>query len=180
MNEKANLILHPVRMRIMQSLIGGKNLTVQEIAEYLSDVPQASLYRHLNKLVKGGVIESVAQNQIRGAVEKVYALTNNSGITPQEFAESSKEEKLGVFLQFVGGLINNFGSYIEQEKIDLVKDGVSFRQIDLHLNDEEFGEFAQSLSAVFQKFIKHSPREDRKKRTIGTIIIPEAEKGEKK
>lgn len=180
MNAKANLILHPVRMSIIQVLVGSKKLTVQEIGKFLPNVPQATLYRHLNKLVEGGVIESVAQNQVRGAVEKVYALSSNSSITPQEFMESSKEEKLGVFIQFVSGLINSFGSYVEQEHIDLVKDGVSFRQIDLHMSDQEFTEFVQGLGALYQKYVQNTPDQNRKKRTIATIIIPEAGKGEER
>lgn len=178
MNEKANLILHPVRMSIIQVLVGGRKLTVQEMGKYLTNVPQATLYRHLNKLVDGGIIESVEQNQVRGAVEKVYALSSNSAITTKEFMESSKEEKLGVFIQFVNGLINSFGSYLEQENIDLVKDGMSFRQVDLHLSDQEFVEFVQSLRAVYQKYMQNTPEKDRKKRTVATIMIPEAGKGE--
>src|SRR3954452_7720733 len=155
MNEKANLILHPVRMRIMKALVGNRKLTVQEIGQYLADVPQATLYRHLNKLVQGGIIETVAQHQVRGTVEKVYALSSNSGITPQEFMESSSEEKLEVFIQFVNGLINDFGNYVEQENIDLIKDGVSFRQVDLYLDDQEFMEFAKGLGSVFQQYIQN-------------------------
>jgi DNA-binding transcriptional ArsR family regulator len=177
MNEKANLILHPVRLQIIKALVGDKKLTVQEIGQYLSDVPQATLYRHLNKLVQGGIIESVAQNQVRGTVEKVYALASNGGITPQEFMESSSEEKLGVFIQFVSGLINDFGNYVEQKNIDPIKDGLSFRQVDLHLNDQEFMEFAKGLGAVFQKYIQNTPGKGRKKRTIATIMIPDAGKG---
>jgi DNA-binding transcriptional ArsR family regulator len=177
MNEKANLILHPVRMRIMKVLVGNRKLTVQEIGQYLSDVPQATLYRHLNKLVKGGIIECVAHNQVRGTVEKVYALSSNSGITPQEFMESSSEEKLEVFIQFVNGLINDFGNYVEQENIDLLKDGLSFRQVDLHLNDQEFMDFTNGLRTIFQQYIQNTPGGGRKKRTIATIMIPDAGKG---
>ena len=177
MNAKANLILHPVRMQIVQSLIGGRRLTVQEMGQRLSAVPQATLYRHLNKLVQGGVIEVVEQHQVRGAVEKVYALSSGAVISPKEFTESSSEEKMEVFIQFVSGLINNFGSYISQEKVDFVKDGVTFRQAELHMNDEEFQEFAQGIAAVFQKFIQNDPRDDRKKRTVATIIIPDVEEG---
>ncbi|MFP3123912.1 helix-turn-helix domain-containing protein [Ectobacillus funiculus] len=177
MNEKANLILHPVRMQIVQTLIGGRRLTVQEMGQRLSAVPQATLYRHLNKLVQGGVIEAVEQHQVRGAVEKVYALSSGGVISPQEFMESSNEEKMEVFIQFVSGLINNFGSYVNQEKADFVKDGATFRQAELHMNDDEFQEFTQGIAAVFQKFIQNDPRDDRKKRTIATIIIPDAGKG---
>lgn len=175
---KADLILHPVRMQIVQTLAGGQHFTVHDIALRLPDVPQATLYRHLNKLVNGGVIETVAQNQVRGAIEKVYALASDGMISAQEFAESSKEEKMGVFIQFVSGVINSFGEYLNQDIVDFVKDGVTFRQAEMHMNDEEFQEFAQGLAKVFSKVMNNEPREDRKKRKITTIIIPEVKKGE--
>ena len=76
MEFKINTILHPVRMRIMQSLLGGKELTAQEISKRVSDVPQASLYRHLNRLLEAEVLEVVEENKVRGTMEKVYALSN--------------------------------------------------------------------------------------------------------
>ena len=76
MEFKINTILHPVRMRIMQSLLGGKELTAQEISNRVSDVPQASLYRHLNSLLEAEVLEVVEENKVRGTMEKVYALSN--------------------------------------------------------------------------------------------------------
>jgi DNA-binding transcriptional ArsR family regulator len=176
MKAKADLILHPVRMQIVLALVGGRNLTVQNIAQRLPDVPQATLYRQLNKLVQGGVIETVAQNQVRGATEKVYALAYGGGISLHEFSESSNEEKMGVFIQFVSGLINSFGEYLNHDNPDFINDGVSLRQAELHMNDDEFLEFAQDLSTVFQKFIDKDPREDRKKRKVTTIIIPEAKR----
>jgi DNA-binding transcriptional ArsR family regulator len=176
MKSKADLILHPVRMQIIQTLAGGHHFTVHDIAQCLPDVPQATLYRHLNKLVQGGVIDTVAQNQVRGAIEKVYALASDGLISPQEFSESSKDEKMGVFIQFVSGLINSFGEYVDQEKAVLVKDGLTFRQAELHMNDEEFQEFAHGLADVFKKVINNNPSVDRKKRKVTTIIIPEAKK----
>jgi hypothetical protein len=83
---------------------------------------------------------------------------------------------MGVFIQFVSGLINSFGGYLNQDSVDLVKDGVTFRQAELHMNDDEFREFAQGLASVFQKVINNDPRGDRKKRKVTTIIIPEAGK----
>jgi DNA-binding transcriptional ArsR family regulator len=176
MKSKADLILHPVRMQIVQTLAGGQHFTVQDLAERLPDVPQATLYRHLNKLVQGGVIEVVAQNQVRGAIEKVYALASGGMISPQEFAESSKEKQMGVFIQFVSGVINSFGDYLNQDTVDFVKDRVTFQQAEVHMNDEEFQEFAQGLAEVFKKVMSNEPRADRKKRKITTIIVPEVKK----
>lgn len=75
---KIKLILHPVRMKIIQSLINGKKFTVNQIAERVKDVPQATLYRQLNTLLEADLIEVVQENQVRGTIEKVYALKEQS------------------------------------------------------------------------------------------------------
>ncbi|MCP8969863.1 helix-turn-helix domain-containing protein [Ectobacillus ponti] len=181
MKAKADLILHPVRMQIVQTLVGGRKLTVQEMLQRLPDVAQATLYRHLNKLVEGSVVEVAAQHQVRGTVEKVYALSQSGAhVSGEEFLRSSKEEQMGVFMQFMSNLMNSFGGYLEQEDRDFIRDGVSFRQADLYMSDEEFLEFAKELGAAFQKVMAHEPAEHRRKRTIATIMIPEVKKGEAK
>ena len=71
---KPDLILHPIRMRIILALAQGRSLTAQELGAALPDVAQATLYRHLNRLLKGGVLAVVDERQVRGAVERIYAL----------------------------------------------------------------------------------------------------------
>ena len=50
----AELALHPVRIRILRAVAGARR-TTRELVALLPDVPQATLYRQLATLVKGGV-----------------------------------------------------------------------------------------------------------------------------
>ena len=55
MNERiSELVLHPLRMGIIMA-IAGRQMTTQQLAAVLGDVPQATLYRHINRLSEGGV-----------------------------------------------------------------------------------------------------------------------------
>ena len=54
----ADLLLHPIRLRILVGLLG-RPMTAQQLGEVLEDVPQATLYRQLNKLAQAGVLEVV-------------------------------------------------------------------------------------------------------------------------
>jgi DNA-binding transcriptional ArsR family regulator len=181
LDEKAKLIIHPVRMRIVQTFIGGQKLTVQEIQEKLKDVPQATLYRNLNKLVKGGVLEVAATNQVRGTIEKVYELVGGeAGLSAEEFQNSSREEQMGVFMRFVGNLIDQFGRYLDQDEIDLVKDGVTMRQVELYLDDKEYLELMKSVAKLYQEAMKHKPEGERRRRFVTTIVVPEVLIGKEK
>ena len=67
--KKADLIIHPVRLRIMQALTN-QTLTTQEITDELGDVPKSSVYRHLKMLLDGGLIAVAETNLVKGIGEK--------------------------------------------------------------------------------------------------------------
>lgn len=176
-NSKAKLILHPVRMKIIQALLGGQKLTVQQMLDIVKDVPQATFYRHLNKLVDAEVITVVEEHQVRGTIEKVYAVNlQKANVTADDLKETSNEEHLNYFLTFLMNLLGDFEQYLQGDNIDLMKDGVSYRQTKLHLNDEEFVQFITEIRSVYERAAQKTPSLERRTRTVATIIIPEKEK----
>ena len=168
-----NTILHPVRMRIMQSLLGGKELTAQEISKRVSDVPQASLYRHLNRLLEAEVLEVVEENKVRGTMEKVYALSNQlETMTAKEVKEASPQEHFGFFFGFLTNLLGDYEEYLQKENIDLEQDGVSYRQVSVYLSDGELKNLLTEIRAIVAKVIENEPTTERRLRSITTIVIP--------
>lgn len=173
---KADLILHPVRMRIIQTLVGGKRLAAQEMIEYLPDVPQASLYRHLKKLVDADLLEIVEENRIRGTVEKVYALPDQvKGFTEEDLLHLSRGEHMNLFMKFFANVLADYERYLAQDTINLKKDGVGYRQIRFFANEEELMEFGQSMAKAVGKLLENKPAPDRKQRILTTILMPGAE-----
>ena len=74
----AKIVMNPVRMRIAQYLLLHEHGTTVQIGEELSDVPKASLYRHMRILEDAGLIQVVQENKKRGTVEKVYKLNQEN------------------------------------------------------------------------------------------------------
>jgi DNA-binding transcriptional ArsR family regulator len=176
LDSKAKLILHPVRMKIVQTLIGERELSVQQIAGKLKDVPQATLYRHLNKLLAAEVIKVVKENHIRGTIEKIYALSENQIGVKEGIEKSSRDEHLNLFITFMTHLLGQYENYLKQDQIDLFKDGVGFREAIVYLSDEEFHKFTLELSQVMKKVIENEPSNERTARHIANIFIPEPNK----
>lgn len=174
MDSKAKLILHPVRMKIVQTLIGGKELNVGQMAERLTNVPQATLYRHLNKLLDAGIIKVIKENQIRGTVEKIYALADHQVASKEEMENLSKDEQLHLFLTFMTYLLGQYEQYLNQDEFDLYRDGVLFREAIVYLSDEEYNEFLTGLTKLMKNIMGNEPSKDRSERHIATIVIPEA------
>ncbi|WP_394233300.1 helix-turn-helix domain-containing protein [Niallia oryzisoli] len=173
---KIDILLHPVRLRIIQKFLGGDVRTAKELAQLLPEIAQATLYRQLDTLVKANILIISDEKPIRGTIEKVYSLNPlEASITTKDVNNVSKEEHIQYFMLFTTHLLAQFESYLEQEKIDLERDGVAYRQTAFYLSDEEFQDFFIEMAKIFQKASANKPSPERKKRYISTIIIPEAD-----
>ncbi len=172
-NSKADLLLHPVRMRIVMTL-ADQQMTAQQIARALPDVAQATLYRHIKRLDKGGIIHTVEEHQVRGAVEKVYSLVPNQAfLKAEDIAGISKDDHMQLFTAFVSSLMSDFAGYLNRnEEIDFVSDGVGFRTVSLYFTDEELQTFATKMNEILRSMKADQPGEGRKRRHFSTIILP--------
>ncbi|XVQ06734.1 helix-turn-helix domain-containing protein [Spirillospora sp. CA-255316] len=168
----ADLALHPVRIRVLRAVGGGRRST-REIAGLLPDVPQATLYRHLAALAKGGLLEVVEERRVGGANERVYALPPGGAVLSGEaLATATAEDHGRYFTAFVSSLLAEFSRYLARERIDLAADGVGYQQSVLHLDDEEFADFARRFTELVQPLLGNEPREGRTPRLLATVLMP--------
>jgi DNA-binding transcriptional ArsR family regulator len=171
---KADIVLHPVRMRIVQTLINGKRLSAQQIGSKLSDIPQATLYRHLNKLLDANVLSVVEENPVRGTVEKIYSLSiETATISAEDISKWGPEEHKNYFMKFITTVIADFERYVNQQEFDMKKDGAGYRQVSFYASDEEYIEFMQTLQQGVMKLIENEDSPTRRKRTLSTIVTTE-------
>jgi hypothetical protein len=169
----ADLLLHPVRLRIVQAFLGERALTTSELRTELPDVPAGSLYRHVAKLVGGGVLGVVAERRVRGAVERTYVLrASRARIGPGEIASMSREEHRQAFLAYVAGLIADFDRYLARDEIDPLRDGAAYNLAAMWLDDAELAELARELAIVLQPRIANEPTEGRRRRILATVLLP--------
>lgn len=174
---KFETILHPVRFKILQQFLDGQKKTAKTLAKQLNDIPQATLYRQLDTLVKADLLTVAQENQVRGTVEKVYALNHaNAILKGKDIKNLTKEDHLQLFLLFTASLATDFESYLANDDFDFVKDGAGYRQVILHLSDEEFREFIKEMSQVVAKYSNNEPNPKRMKRKVSTIVIPDKER----
>ena len=98
---KLDLILHPQRLRIIQTLAGGA-LTTQEIADRLPGVPKSSIYRQLKALLDGRIVSVVETRPVKGVEERVYQLDVQTAVAPQDLADLTPDDHLRYFEQRQG------------------------------------------------------------------------------
>jgi hypothetical protein len=172
----ADLLLHPVRLRIVEAFLGDRALTTGDLAAELADVPAASLYRHVARLVNAGVLAVVAERRVRGALERTYVLRlTAAAIGLDEVAAMSADDHRQAFTAFVAGLLGDFDRYLARGDIDLLRDGVSYRLAGLWLDDAEYAELLRELTRVLQPRLVNAPQPGRKRRILGYVLLPGSE-----
>jgi Helix-turn-helix domain len=173
MASSADLLLHPVRLRIVQAFLGDRALTTSQLRAELSDVPPASLYRHVARLVDADVLQVVAERRVRGAVERTYVLRlAAASIRADELASMSAEDHRQAFMAFVAGLLADADRYLQRGSIDPLRDGASYRLAGLWLDDAEFAGMLADLTQVLQPRLANGPRKGRRRRILATVLLP--------
>lgn len=164
--EFIRVVMNPVRQRIVQYLILHGEGTAASIKEELSDIPTASLYRHIRVLYDAGCIEVVRECRKRGTVEKTYALVK------EPMGEYDRNGVEGLVQSALFSLMASFTAYFGRKGNDPVKDMLSLSSSTLLLTDEEFVEMTEKIGAVYNDYIYNKPEEGRRPRRLTFISSP--------
>lgn len=169
----ADLLLHPIRLRIVQAFLGDRAMTTSALIAELPDVPPASLYRHVARLVDAGVLAVVAERRVRGARERTYVLRlTAAGIGLDQLESMSADDHRQAFMAFVAGLLGEFDRYLDRGDIDFLRDGVSYSMSGLWLDDAELDELLRDIARVLQPRVTNPPAPGRKRRVLGAVFLP--------
>lgn len=173
MPSTTELLLHPVRLRVLQLLVGDQQLTTAQLAEQLPDVPTATLYRQVARLVEAGILVVVGERQVRGAVERTYGVDLRAvHVGAEDAAAMSAEEHRAAFTAFVAGLLAGFDRYLAGPGPDPAADRVGYRQTTLWLTDEELDELAAEVREAVARRQQHPPGQGRRRRSWTTVVLP--------
>jgi DNA-binding transcriptional ArsR family regulator len=168
-----DLLLHPVRLRILRTLLDGHPATTAQLRERLPDIPHATMYRHVAALVTAGVLEVLDEKRVRGTVERTYRLSwHRAEIDPADRATMTTDDHRRTFTAFIGGLLADFDQYLAREPADPTADGVTYQQAALWLTDTETAELQAELRAAVTARLGQDPGQNRTRRMISLVTMP--------
>lgn len=168
-----DLLLHPVRLRVLRTFLDGHPATTAQLRERLPDIPPATLYRHVAALANAGVLEVLDEKRIRGTVERTYRVSwNHAEIDPADRATMTTDDHRRTFTAFIGGLLADFDQYLAHEPTDPTADGVTYQQAALWLTDAEMAELQDEIRAAVSSRIGRDPDQDRTRRMISLVTMP--------
>lgn len=167
------LLLHPVRLRIIHALSGGRLRTAGELCDRMPDVPRTSVYRHLGLLTEGGMLEIGDERRVRGAMERSYRLRpDRPTISPNADSTMTLDDHRQGFAAAMAVLIAEFNAYLDRADADPVADSVGYRQGTLWLSPEELDTMLTGLRDIVAPLVANRPGPGRRPYLISPILFP--------
>lgn len=164
---------HPIKCKLLLELYSAGKATAKQLAEIYNDIPQATLYRYLKRMTDDGILKVVEENQVRGTIEKTYAVAIDLDSSGQDLiGENAGEAYMQMFMQYVFGFIKRFQEYCKNPDIDIIKDKTGFSLAPIYATDEELTSALEEYAKTVQLLYNNKSTPDRKTRTIGLIISP--------
>lgn len=167
---RTDLLLHPVRLRIVQVFLNDRRLTVADVAARLDDVPLPSLYRHISLLHQGKLLEVVGERQARGATERTYRLVQGAASLGSSEGQPLTNDQLRRGLQTaLVGLLADFDRFLAQRKAKRLG---GIRQAVLSLSPDEANAFAEQLGEFLAPWIDAPSTPDRQRYNLTLGFLP--------
>jgi DNA-binding transcriptional ArsR family regulator len=168
-----DLLLHPVRVRIVHAMSGGVTRTTSDLLARLPDVSKATVYRHVSLLAEAGVLEVVSEQRVHGAVERRYRLYRpRAVINPDAAAAMTLDEHRHGFAAAVAALMAEFNTYLHQPDADPTEDKVGYRQIPLWLSQDELAELISQIRTILVATMDNPPGPGRRLHLLSPILFP--------
>lgn len=166
-------ITNAVKCRLLLEIYSQGKVTAKHLSDTYNDIPPATLYRHLKKMLSDGILKVVEETPIRGTVEKTYALASNINDNMETMLEkNSGELYMQYFMQYIMGFAKQFHQYCKSPNINIKEDMTGFSLSPLYLSDEELTDLVTNISQIIGAVKNNAPKPNRKLRTIGVIISP--------
>ncbi|WP_309081534.1 helix-turn-helix domain-containing protein [Zhihengliuella sp.] len=161
------LVMHPVRLQILRSFLGGRELTTGELRARLPDVPPASLYRHVAALHDGGALAVARERPVRGGVERTYRLGPEAALLSEDGMRGLQPgQRRALFTAFLADVAARVDDRIEH----LDADEVSFGHVAFRATDEELRELSRRIQALIAEVDDRSAGTARPRRSLATVL----------
>jgi DNA-binding transcriptional ArsR family regulator len=170
---KEDLLLHPVRMRIILAVVG-REVTAQQLASELPDIPQATLYRNINTLAAAGILAVVEERRVRNTIEKTYALpAQDLRLTAADLENAQPEDYIRLFAQYLGLQLGYYVRYIQQGNVDFVRDNVIFHTFPAYLSEAESQRLGEAINTALLPYAQNEPSPERQRYILGIVSLPD-------
>ena len=169
---KADLILHPARAKIIQAL-AQKQLTIQELSDELPDLPKSSIYRHMRVLLKGSIVRVAGSRLVKGTPENLYEMAQPAHLNQEDLAAMTPADYQRYFAMFAATQLDEFAAYVHSApQVNFEQDFAGFSQAIFWAGPEELLKLMQDLQALILPLAQNPPGGERRPHKMAIITHP--------
>ena len=164
---------NPTLAKIILKIHECGQLTAKELLEKFPDISQPTLYRHLKAMLTDGTLKIVGETQVRGTVEKSYAVATNLEEDAKRIVTGNDGAGyMGLFNRYVLGIMAEFKDYCERDNIDILNDGSGFTVAPVYATLEELQTALMKVADIIQALFRNEQTAERKLHNICLITTP--------
>lgn len=172
------LLVHPVRLRIVHAMSGGQSLTTSQLCELIPDVSPSTVYRRVGQLAAGGILEVDGERRIRGAVERSYRLRRDRAVIDADTAaKATPDDHRRVFAVAMATLVAEFNAYLGREQADPAADAVGYRQHAVWLTPDERNQLISRMRDAITPVLENQATPERTRHLLSPILFPTGQPG---
>ncbi|MGW1050813.1 helix-turn-helix domain-containing protein [Streptomyces sp. NPDC002521] len=167
------LLAHPVRLRVVHALRSGRVLTTGQLCALIPDASKATVYRHVDLLAAGGILDVADERRVRGAVERRYRLRQErADIDAETVHARTSQHHERAFTAAMAALIAEFGAYLQRQGSDPVDDLVGYRQHAIWLSRDALVAPISAMQAAIAPLLADEPSQERTRYLLSPILFP--------
>ncbi|MGE6631599.1 transcriptional regulator [Bacillus sp. NPDC077027] len=171
-NLEFKIFKNQIRFKIALELIDKEEgLSIRQLNQLLEDVPQATLYRHMNSMFEDKLVKVVKTKKTRSGEEKFYAINAETyKIDEEEWNQAKYDDKVNFVTFYFMYILQSYQNY--HETINEKEDKSTFSISKFHLDESKFEDFQSELNDLFNKYYHESQNSNGREKTVSLVIIP--------
>ncbi|ORI20695.1 helix-turn-helix domain-containing protein [Rhodococcus sp. 1168] len=171
--ELVEVLRNPVRIRIINTVMDGREFTAASLLDWLPDVSRPTLYRQLTVLLDAGILVVHREERRRGAVQRTYRFKSGGAKMPRtEMAALTTDDHQSLFAAAMSVLASSFQHYLRTAGAEPYRDSVSYIQLPVWLTDDERTHLVAQLETVLKSAASNPSEDGRRKYLISPIFFP--------
>lgn len=168
MEKLLKVLTDPVSNKILQMIRVKKQAAISDILAENPNVPRATLYRKIEKMLDVGAIYVVQTRKVRGQTENIYAIKDI-------YINSSKsDDGMKIVTMSLMQIIGLYDKFFQSKNADVERDKLFLLNYAVELSDGDFSEMMKEILGVVDKY-RQKQSENARLRNLYFISAPEGE-----
>lgn len=170
MEQLLKVLTDPISNRILQKLRIRDKLTIAELRAECPDIPRATLYRRMERMLAAGAVRIAESRKVRGQTEHCYAVGTMWIRTP----DSDEDSRTLVNCSLMR-IMSLYNQYFESGDVDVSRDRLFLTNYNIALSDADFSEMLQRIFDIVDSYQNRQQTEDAKPRNLFLLSAPGGE-----